>query len=218
MSIRVLLVDDHELVRAGIRGIIESEVDLEVVGEAGHGHDAVRMAKELTPDVVLMDVNMPGMGGIEATSRIRQADPNVAIIILTVHAEAPYPNRLLEAGATGYLTKGCAASELTRAIHTVNRGERYVGADIAQKLALSLLPGAEKSPFDNLSSREMEVMLMLVQGLDIKEVSESLHLSPKTVSTYKYRLFEKLDVKNEVALTRLAIAHGMLDAGASESA
>lgn len=209
--IKLLLVDDHDIVRTGIAHIIEKERGIEIVGEAGNGEEAIRLAKELQPDVVLMDVNMPRLGGVEATQRIIKALPRTKVIILTVHAEAPFPTRLLDAGASGYLTKGCAASELCDAIRSVYDDHRYIGSDIAQQLALSLLPGAERSPFDDLSNREMEVMMMLIQGDDVSIIADRLSLSPKTVSTYKYRIYEKLTVKNDVELTHLAIRHGIVE-------
>lgn len=209
--IRLLLVDDHDIVRTGVAHIIEKHKGIEIVGEAGTGEEALRLVRQHQPDVVLMDVNMPGLGGLEATRRIHRSTPKTKVIILTVHSEAPYPNHLLDAGASGYLTKGCAASELIDAIRCVHRGQRYIGKDIAQRLALSLLPGAEKSPFDELSIREMEVMMMLTQGIEVGSIANSLALSPKTVSTYKYRIYEKLDVRNDVELTHLASRHGILE-------
>lgn len=209
--IRLLLVDDHDIVRTGVAHIIEKHKGIEIVGEAGTGEEALRLVRQHQPDVVLMDVNMPGLGGLEATRRIHRSTPKTKVIILTVHSEAPFPNHLLDAGASGYLTKGCAASELIEAIRYVHRGQRYIGKDIAQRLALSLLPGAERSPFDELSIREMEVMMMLTQGIEVGTIADSLALSPKTVSTYKYRIYEKLDVKNDVELTHLASRHGILE-------
>lgn len=211
--IRVMLVDDHELVRTGLSRILSDTRDIIVVGEAASGEDAQAMARRTKPDVVLMDVNMPGIGGLEATRKLLKQDPRLKIIIVTVHVDEPYPTRLLEAGAAGYLTKGCGVNEMIRAIKTVNAGERFVSSDIAQRLALSMLPGGEASPFDNLSSREMQVMLMITQGESIQEISKKLCLSPKTVSTYRYRLFDKLGVDNDVELTRLAIRHGMVERG-----
>ena len=209
--IKVLLVDDHDLVRTGVRMILEGQTDIKVVGECADGESALKAFKKLRPDVILMDVNMPGAGGLEATSRLRQLDKKVRVIILTIHAKAPFPKRLLDAGANGYLTKGCAKEELVNAIVSVYRGQRYIGGDIAQQLALSLLPGATHSPFDDLSAREMEVMMLLVQGDDLKHIAKQMHLSPKTISTYKYRLYEKLEVESDVGLVRLAMTHGIIE-------
>ena len=209
--IKLVLVDDHDIVRTGISHIIEKDPNMKIVGEAGDGEEGLRMVRQLKPDVVLMDVNMPKLGGLEATRRIHQSQPQSRVIILTVHTEAPFPTHLLDAGATGYLTKGCAADDLLNAIRSVAKGQKYIGKDIAQRLALSLLPGAEKCPFDELSAREMEIVLMLVRAQEINDIAESLALSPKTVSTYKYRLYDKLGLKNTVELTHLAIRHGILD-------
>ena len=209
--IRVLLVDDHELVRAGIKRLLDDAQGMEVIGEAASGESAIDLVRADTPDVILMDVNMPGIGGLEATRRLMQIDPELKVIVVTVHAGEPFPTRLLEAGASGYLTKDCGQHEIINAINSVFAGQRYIGSNIAQKIALSMMPGANKSPFDNLSQREMQVMLMVTQGQNAQEISDKLCLSPKTVSTYRHRLFEKLGVENDVELTRLAIRHGMIE-------
>ncbi|MGI9304397.1 MAG: UvrY/SirA/GacA family response regulator transcription factor [Gammaproteobacteria bacterium] len=212
--IKLLLVDDHDLVRKGIRRLMEDRsVDerIEVVDEAATGEEAILKVKEHKPNVVLMDVNMPGIGGLEATRRMLQLQPELKVIVLTVHAEGPFPKRLLEAGAAGYLTKGCVVDEMITAIKRVCKGERYIAADIAQKLALGMLPGADESPFDTLSQREMQILLMITQGHKTTVISEKLCLSPKTVSTYKSRLLDKLKVKNDLELIRLAVQHGMLE-------
>ena len=211
--ISVLLVDDHELVRAGVRRLLDDTPGLEVVGEAATGEAALESVKERRPDVVLMDVNMPGIGGLEATRKLMQMDPGLRVIVCTVHSEEPFPSRLLEAGALGYLTKDCAFEEIVRAIRVVYSGERYICAAIAQQLALSALPGANGSPFERLSQRELQVMLMVTQGHNVQEISDRLCLSPKTVSTYRYRLFEKLGVYNNVELMRLAMRHGVVGGG-----
>jgi two-component system invasion response regulator UvrY len=209
--IRVLLVDDHELVRAGIKRLLDDAQGMEVIGEAASGESAIDLVRADTPDVILMDVNMPGIGGLEATRRLMQIDPELKVIVVTVHAGEPFPTRLLEAGASGYLTKDCGQHEIINAINSVFAGQRYIGSNIAQKIALSMMPGANKSPFDSLSQREMQVMLMVTQGQNAQEISDKLCLSPKTVSTYRHRLFEKLGVENDVELTRLAIRHGMIE-------
>jgi two-component system, NarL family, invasion response regulator UvrY len=209
--INVVLVDDHQLVRSGIRRLLDDAEDIQVVGEAASGEDALKLVKQCRPDVVLMDVNMPGIGGLEATRKLLRVDENLRIIALTVHVDEPYPSRLLEAGALGYLTKGCDEAEIVAAIKAVYRRDRYIGADIARQMALSGLSGMKKNPFDRLSQREVQVMMMITQGHKVQEISDVLCLSPKTVSTYRYRLYEKLGVENDVELTHLAIRHDMID-------
>lgn len=209
--IRVLLVDDHKLVRTGIRKILEESAGIEVAGEAETGEQGLQMARDERPDVVLMDVNMPGIGGLETTRKLKASHPELKIIVVSVHASEPYPARLLEAGALGYLTKDCASEEIVTAVRQVAAGERYIAADIARELAYSMLSGSQKSPLDNLSQREMQVMLMVTQGHSVQSISDKLFLSPKTVSTYRYRLFQKLEVNNDVELTRLAMRHGLID-------
>ena len=211
MTIRVLLVDDHELVRTGIRRLLEDFDGIEVMAEAENGEEAVSLVRKDKPDVILMDVNMPGIGGLEATRKLLQIHDDMKIIVVTIHVEEPFPTRLLKAGASGYLTKGCAISEIVEAIRTVHKGKRFIGSDVAQQLAMSILPGNDKSPFETLSQRELQVMLMVTQGQRIQEIAEKLCLSPKTVSTYRYRLFDKLDVKSDVELTHMAMRHGMMD-------
>lgn len=210
-TISVMLVDDHALVRTGIRRILDDAGGISVVAEASSGEEAVVEAQKCKPDVVLMDIHMPGIGGIEATRKVLRANPKTRVIALTVHGDKPYAVQLLKGGAQGFLTKGCPAEEVVKAIKTVFAGQRYVAADVAQDLALALLPGAESTPFDTLSQREMQVLLMLTEGQSIQEISDRLCLSPKTVSTYRYRLYEKLDVENDVELIRLAISHGIVE-------
>ncbi|ROR32183.1 UvrY/SirA/GacA family response regulator transcription factor [Inmirania thermothiophila] len=212
--IKVMLVDDHALVRTGIRRIVESAPDMEVVAEAGSGEEAVEIARRDPPDVVLMDIHMPGVGGLEATRKLLHYVRGIRILVLTVHGGNSFPVQFLRAGAMGFLTKGCEAEEMLRAIRQVHRGERYVSADIAQQLAIAAVTGEQTSPFEKLSAREMQVLLMVAQGQSIREISDRLCLSPKTVSTYRYRLHEKLGVDNDVELTRLAIQHGVIDQSA----
>lgn len=212
--LKLLLVDDHDLVRMGIRRLMEdhsAQEGIEVIAEASTGEEAIQMVRLLNPDVVFLDVNMPGIGGLEATRRMLRFKPDLKIIALTVHDNGPFPKRLLEAGAAGYLTKGCSVDEMITAVRKVIRGERYIAAEIAQQLALDVLPGAQQSPFDSLSQREMQILVMITQGQKSQAISKQLHLSPKTVSTYKSRLQDKLNVKGDVELVRLAIRHGMLE-------
>lgn len=208
--INVLLVDDHELVRTGIRRLLTDVKGIKVYAEVDSGEDAIDSVRKFQPDVVLMDVSMPGMGGLEATRRLVHSYPAIKVIVLTVHTDDPFPSQLLKAGAVGYLSKGCNVDEMVQAIQQVVAGKRYISPTIAQSLALSLLPGTY-SPFQRLSRRELQVLMMLMQGNKMADISEQLCLSPKTISTYRYRLYEKLGVRTDAELTRLAMRHGMLD-------
>ncbi len=208
--IRVYLIDDHELVRTGFKLILMQHVDIEVVGEAGSGEEALAQLRRVKPDVVLCDLHLPGVSGLEVTERIVRGDTGTRVIIVSVQLEGPMPRRLLEAGASGYLGKGCPADELLRAIREVARGKRYLGGEIAQQLALSSL-ASSGSPFDKLSSRELEVVMLLVQGRRMIEIGERLNLSSKTIATHKYNAFAKLGVNDLASLTRLALQHGLSD-------
>lgn len=207
--IKVLLVDDHELIRVGMRKLIEAEEDIVISGEAGSGEQALNMVRQERPDVVVLDINMPGMNGVEATRKITRLDNAPKVVIVSVHAQDPIPVRLLEAGASGYLTKEAAAEELLPALRAVSRGKRYLSADIAREIALAQAGG--ESPLGQLSEREMEVLLLVADGKGIPEIAERLSVSPKTVSTYRYRLFEKLDVENDVELARYALRYGLIE-------
>jgi two-component system invasion response regulator UvrY len=216
-KITVLLVDDHKLVRTGLKFILQDTPDIIVIGEASTGEEALERARALQPDVVIMDVSMPGIGGLEATRKLAMGLPDARVIVLSVHTAEPYPMRLLEAGAYGYLTKDCAAEEIVSAIRRVRAGERYIAPDIAHQLALNAVAHNTGSPFDQLSPREMQVTLMVTGGHSQQAISEKLHLSPKTVSTYRSRLFQKLGVSNDVELTRLALRYGVIEERSGES-
>ncbi|MCF6282995.1 MAG: response regulator [Candidatus Polarisedimenticolaceae bacterium] len=211
--IKVLLVDDHELVRTGIQQILTRAGGVEVVGAVSSGEEALQQVAQLKPDIVLMDVRMPGMGGIEATRRILCSYPSLKVIALTVHDEDPFPARLHEAGAMGYLTKGCPADEMLNAIHLVAKGFPYISSEMAKKHALAEWSGQDQntSPFVLLSHREMQVAMLILEGKKNQEVSDTLNLSPKTVSTYRQRVYEKLSVANDVELTRLAYRFGIIE-------
>jgi len=215
--ITVLIVDDHELVRAGIRSLLSGVNGIKVIGEASSGEEAVKVAREKHPNVVLMDVRMPGIGGLEATRKLLRADPDIKVIALTVCDEEPFPSKLLQAGAAGYLTKGSALEEMVQAIHSVHHGKRYLSPEVAQQLALKHLSDEKASPFESLSERELQVMLMITSGQKVQEISDKLCLSPKTVNSYRYRLFDKLNVHSDVELTHLAIRHGILDTETSSA-
>jgi two-component system invasion response regulator UvrY len=206
----ILIVDDHDLVRTGLKNILAASGEFNVAGEAATGEDAIRLARQLEPDLVLMDVGLPGLSGLETTDRILKAQPEVKVIVLTAHSEPPLPARLLDSGASGYLTKACDAEELLRAARAVLKGERYIGSDISQQLAISLLPGTPQSPFQDLTSRELEIAMMLTQGMRVQSIGEVLNVSPKTVATYKYRIYDKVGVSSEVELLRQALRHGLV--------
>lgn len=208
--IKVLIVDDHELLRVGIRKLLSDVSDIEIVGEADCGEQALRIARDLKPDTVLMDVKMPGIGGLETTRRFLRQHPSAKVIAVTACNEAPFPSRLLQAGAQGYLTKGCGVDEMVKAIRKVYAGGRYISPEIAQQIALSSLSDDDETPFEKLSERELQVMLMITSGQKVLDISSKLCLSPKTVNSYRYRLFEKLGVSNDVEMTHLAIRHGMI--------
>lgn len=210
--ITLLIVDDHELVRAGIKSLLSDVNGIKVIGEAADGDEAIKIAREKRPNVVLMDVRMPGIGGLEATRKLLRVDPDVKVIALTALGEEPFPSKLLQAGAAGYLTKGSSLDEMVQAIHSVYHGKRYISPEVAQQLALKSLSEEKASPFDALSEREMQVMMMITSGQKVQEISDQLFLSPKTVNSYRYRLFEKLNVHSDVELTHLAIRHGIVDA------
>jgi len=210
--INVLLVDDHALFRTGLRSVIASAEDIAVAGEASSGEEAVELVAKNPPDLVLMDVNMPGIGGIEATRKIVRHQPEVKIVAVTALSDDPFPNQLLDAGARGYISKGCPAEELFQAIRSVMAGDHYISTDVAQKLALGHVARQESdSPLNKLSPREMQVMMMIVTGQGTQDISDALFLSPKTVSTYRHRLYEKVGVANDVELTHFAIRHDVID-------
>jgi len=205
------VVDDHDLVRTGITRMLADIDGLQVVGEADSGESALRLARELKPDVVLMDVKMPGIGGLEATRKLLRSHPDTKVVAVTVCEEDPFPTRLMQAGAAGYLTKGAGLDEMVQAIRLAFAGQRYISPQIAQQLALkSFQP--QGSPFDALSEREIQIALMIVGCQKVQIISDKLCLSPKTVNTYRYRIFEKLSVTSDVELTLLAVRHGMVDA------
>lgn len=209
MTIRVFMVDDHALVRAGMRMILAGEIDIEVVGEADSGEAALPLIRQLRPDVVLCDLHLPGVSGLEVTERVVKGG-HAKVIVVSVLEDGPMPRKLIEAGAAGYVGKGGDSAELVRAVRDVARGKRYLASSIAQKLALSGL-GGDGTPFDELSPRELEIALLLVQGLRQEEIAKKLSLSAKTVNTHKSRLFAKLQIEDNIALARLASQYGLAD-------
>ena len=210
--INVLLVDDHELVRTGIKRILDDVRGFKVVGEAKDGEAAVQFCRQHVPNIVLMDMNMPGMGGLETTKKICRYCPDVKIIVLTVNCEDPFPSKVMQIGAHGFLTKGAGSDEMVRAIRSVHAGQRYIAPEIAQQIALAQVTGrTDENPFQSLSERELQIMLMITKGEKAQDIAERLNLSSKTVNSYRYRMFEKLNVGGDVELTHLAIRHKMID-------
>ena len=203
--IRVLLVDDHELVRSGIQALLGVVDDIDVIGACNSGEQALPVIAEQKPDVVLMDVNMPGMGGLEACRRILQDCPDVKIIGLSVHDSGAVPEQLLRMGVEGFVSKSSPVSEMVDAIRAVISGKRYLCQDVANNLVFAALDKGKASPFLELSQREAEVTQLILRGKSIQDIAEILQLSDKTVNTYRYRLYSKLNVKNDVELTRLAV-------------
>lgn len=211
--IKVLLADDHDLVRTGLRRIIDDQVDMQVVAEAATGEDALKLARVGAPDVVLMDLNMPGMGGMEAARLLLKVNPLVKILGVSVHLEGAYPRRFLAAGCHGYLNKGCSAEELVAAIRTVAQGHRYLSHDVAQTLAMAHVDARGQRSLETLSNREIQVLRLLAQGNTVHEIAASLHLNVKTVYTYRHRLQEKLGARSPVELTHVALRQGLIDGG-----
>jgi len=209
---RVLIVDDHDLVRFGFKSLLSGQPGIEVLDTLDSGEAAINWCRDNNGavDVILMDVNMPGIGGVEATHRISSSWPDIGIIIVTVHNEGPLPKQLLNGGARGYLSKGNGVDEMIAAITDVHQGKHYIAKDIAQKLALSVLPG-ETNPMDGLSMRELQVLMLIAQGSRTQKISDMLNLSPKTISTYRKRLFDKLEVSSDIEMLHLALKHGVLD-------
>ncbi len=209
--IRVFLLDDHSLVRTGFRLIVGDQPDMQVIGEASCAEDGLPLIRNLKPDVLVCDLHLPGVSGLQVTERVAQWDQGTRVIIVSVQEDGPMPRKLLGAGACGYLGKGGEAHELLRAIREVAAGRRYLAPTVAQMLALGTLDGSA-SPFERLSPRELEVAMLLCQGRRMEEIAQHLKLSAKTVSTHKYRAFDKLRIHDVVALSRLAAQYGLTEA------
>jgi len=210
--IRVLLVDDHAVVRMGFRLLLQSMADLSVVGEAESGEAACRLYFELNPDVVVMDLAMPGMGGLEALRRIRARQPQAQILTLSAHDEPMHARRALQEGALGFLSKRSAPEALLEAVTVVAAGRRYLDPALAQKLALEEFDGGAKSPVERLSEREFAVFVRLAGGATVQGIAQDLNLSASTIGTHLYNIKQKLDVVNQSELTLIAIRHGLIEA------
>lgn len=208
--INVMLVDDHAVVRMGFKMLLESDPDIKVVAEAESGEQSIKMYMEHKPDVVVMDITMPGIGGLEAIERIMAKDNQARILVLSAHEDSVHPKRVLNAGAMGYLTKRSAAEELIKAIRTVAARKRYLEANIAQQMAIQQLSG-EQNPVDVLSDREFEVFMALAKGKTTNEIAETLCLSPRTVGTHLYNIKQKLNANNSAEIALIAMRSGLID-------
>ncbi len=215
MTIRILLADDHQIVCDGLRLLIERQPDMEVVGTTGNGRQAVRLVQDLRPDVVIMDISMPDLNGIEATRQILQLVPGVKVIALSMHSDKRYVSGMLSAGASGYLLKECAAGELADAVRTVMRQRIYLspsvtGVVVQDYLSMNVAHQAP-APDPGLTAREREVLQLLAEGRSTRQIAATLHLSPKTIETHRRNLMQKLDLHNVADITKYAIRTGLTD-------
>ena len=209
-NLNVLLVDDHSVVRIGFKMLIDSEKDMQVIAEAETGEEGIIKFQEIKPDVVVMDITMPGIGGLEAIERIIAKDKNAKILVLSAHEDSVHPKRVLSAGAIGYLTKRSAAEELINAIRTVGSGKKYIESTVAQQLAITQLSG-ENDPTEVLSDREFEVFISLAKGKSTNEIADTMCLSPRTVGTHLYNIKQKLNANNSAEIALIAIRCGLLE-------
>ena len=210
-KISIFLVDDHELVRAGVARMLADEEDMFVIGEASSGEEAVEFVQHNAPDIVLMDARMPGIGGIEATHRLVKMCPKIKIIAMSSVASGVIPSQMLRAGAMSFITKNVGVEEMLKAVRMVSAGQHYVTPEVATQLSLDPFNQSGGSLFDKLSRREMQIAQMLTDGKKVSQISKYLDLSPKTVYSYRYRIFEKLGIRSDVELTILAVKHGLAD-------
>ena len=214
-KLRVVLVDDHAVVREGYRRLLERNPDIAVVAEAANGEDAYRLICEHRPDVAVLDISLPGLGGIEVTRRVIARLPDQKILIFSMHEDTVFSSRALQAGARGYVTKSAAPEVLIEAVRLVAAGKLYISQEMAQELAMQMIPGRE-NPIDALSAREFEVFRLLVAGHMLQEISEIMHLSYKTVANYQSSIRQKLDVSNTAQVVRIALNHGLISSAPGE--
>ena len=215
--VRVVLVDDHAVVREGYRRLLERTEDISVIAEVANGQDAYRVVCDLQPDVTVMDINLPGVGGIEAVRRIVAHSPDAKILMFSMHEDTVFSSRALQAGARGYVTKSAAPDVLVEAVRLVAQGKLYISHEMAQELAAQMLPGRE-TPIDALSAREFEVFRLLVAGHSLPEIAKILFLSYKTVANYQSSIKHKLDVSNTAQVVRIALSHGLIAGNAETQA
>ncbi len=210
--IKVLIADDHSIVRAGLRRIVEESGDMQVVSEADDGREAIQRVKETDPDVAVIDISMPGLDGLEVISQLQTLRPELPILVLTMHEEGQYVVRAIQAGAMGYLTKQSAPEQLVTAIRKIHEGQRYITEEAAESLALRVAKGSDgKSPLDSLSMRELQVLRRLAMGQTNREIASAYNISIKTVDTYRARLLKKLELRNNAELSRFAMQNHLIE-------
>jgi len=209
--IRIVIADDHEIVRAGLKQIISDDEDMEVLGESNNGENLIELVKKNDYDVVLLDLKMQGISGIDVIKHIKVIKPDLPIIVLSMHAEDQYAVRTIKAGASGYLTKETAAENLVTAVRRVVGGGKYISPTLAETLADSIAGGGVELPHEKLADREFQVMCMIASGKTVSEIGSELFLSVKTISTYRQRILEKMNMKNNSELTHYAIKNNLLD-------
>ncbi len=208
--IRIIIVDDHVLVRAGMREMLQEVKGISVVGDAGTGSEGIELVRRFDPDLVILDLKLPDQPGLEVTQKILKIKPDIKILVVSSVVNDLFLFRLLEAGAQGYLTKDAKKEELIQAIKSVYTGQRVISQQLAKRLALAKTDYKKDNIFADISEREMEVMMMLIRGVPVKEMAEKLNISHKTIHSYRSRIFEKLNVKTDLAVTLLAIHHGLI--------
>ena len=213
MTIRVLLVDDHAVVRAGLKALLQRAADIDVIGEADNGRDAVRRSEDLKPDVVVMDLTMPELNGIDATRRLREKCPAIRVVMHSMHSSSEHVFRAFDAGATGFVLKESAGEDIAAAVRAAHAGRRFLSRAIAAIESVAQSCTDRTSPLESLSTREREVLQLVVEGRSSTEIAATLHLSPKTVETYRVRLMAKLGVHDVPGLVRFAIEHGLTPSG-----
>jgi len=216
-EIRVLLAEDHTIVRKGLRSLLDAEAGIEVVGEAGDGREAVRKVQQLSPDIVVMDIAMPGLNGLEGTRQIRKRFPEVKVVILTMHTDEEYILQILASGASGYVVKQAAPRELVSAIQSVHRGGSFFSPSISKKIVEGYIRQAEATveanSYQKLTEREREVLQLIAEGHSTREIGQLLHISVKTVETHRAHLTDKLDIHSVAELTQYAIRKGVISLG-----
>jgi len=211
-EVRVLIADDHAVVRQGIRQILSDAPEVRIVAEASTGAEALELMRESDVDLVILDLSMPGLNGLDVVRQLRHDSPAVRILVLSVHPEEQYAVRVMKAGASGYLTKDSAPEQLISALRYIAGGHKYVTATLAERLATELESGSDKLPHETLSDREYQVMLLLAEGLRVQDIAEKLTLSAKTVSTYRTRLLQKMNMRSSTEIVRYALRHGLINA------